>query len=316
MNLVVTLALTLQQVIYVRQKIHSIVEEIPQLPAGITLPDITRADAEKDFTGLLKYLLNFGFYKFGIEITCFMMVVSIGSRSDFMSIYLAIYLLVFTLCSRKTVSRIWAYFLISIAILMPLQYLLCLGFPPILCWKYYWENVNQALLDWLFLPYHFENAVRRPEASRIYCDFFVLLLASRQLFVFKTESHSKDYPGGSNSDQPDNSVVIEDFFTSGKNRYDHSRAAFFTAFCWLTLAIVFWTAMIPDNLLGVGYIIGCFVFLWSGSEFYLRPIRSIIFAWNMLIFYTIAVIAMKISLEVYSPRLVYFVFTHGLIYCR
>lgn len=295
----VTLTLTIYQVICVRQRIHLIRNELPELPVGIILPNVTRADAEKNFTGLLKYLVNFGFYKFGIEITCFVMVIAIGSRTDFMSIVLAIYLLVFTLLSRESLSILWPYFLITIGILLPFQYLLCLGFPPFLCWRYSWERLNRSLLDWLFLPYHVVGVYHPPESHRILSDFLVLLFASLQSIVFRIEFNFPDYPGGSNSGKPEKHVIIGDFFTSGRSHFDQFRAAFFTAFCWLTLAIVFWAAMVPDNLLGVGYIMGCFVFLWSGSEFYLRPIRSIIIAWNMLIFYTISVIVMKIVLEVF-----------------
>ncbi|XP_074605434.1 piezo type mechanosensitive ion channel component isoform X7 [Brevipalpus obovatus] len=300
LDLLVALFLTLRSVVVVRQKIHYIRAGIKPLPPGIALPNVSRGDAEKGFIGLAKFVLNFGFFRFGLELTCFMIAIAIGYRSDSMSVFLAINLAIFTLCSRETVRKVWPYFLAIMSIMLPLEYLMCVGLPPGLCWTYKWSSLPIDLQRWLFLPTGFPNSL---DSSRLFYDFFVIIFSSCQSHVFSIENGSERYthPAGSNCEQDDtqnSSVMIEDFFTSGKNRYDHLRAAFFTSFCWLTLAVVFWAAMAPNNLFGVGYIIGCFVFLWSGSEFYLRPYKSIIFSWKILIFYNISVIISKIILEI------------------
>lgn len=44
---------------------------------------------------------------------------------------------------------------------------------------------------------------------------------------------------------------------------------------WLTLAIMFLAGTNRVNLFSLGYLIGAFVFLWMGSDLYLRDIRVI-----------------------------------------
>lgn len=308
----IALFLTLRSVVAVRQKIRHIRTGIKPLPPGIALPNVSREDAEKGFIGLAKFLLNFGFFRFGLELTCFMIAIAIGCRSDSMSVFLAINLAIFTLCSRETTRKVWPYFLTIMCIMLPLEYFVCIGLPPGLCWTYKWSSLPLELKKWLFLPVDSPNTL---DSSRLFYDFFVIVFSSCQSHVFSIESGPGRYthPAGSNCEQDDtqnSSIMIEDFFTSGKSRYDHLRAAFFTSFCWLTLAVVFWAAMAPNNLFGVGYIIGCFVFLWSGSEFYLRPYKSIIFSWKILILYNISVILAKIILEV-----ICFTFQYLFLFC-
>lgn len=43
---------------------------------------------------------------------------------------------------------------------------------------------------------------------------------------------------------------------------------------WVTLAIMFLTGTNRVNLFSLGYLIGSFVFLWQGTDLYLRPIKS------------------------------------------
>ena len=40
----------------------------PRTPS-VVFPKIKRADADKDIAHLLKYLINYGFYRFGTEVT-------------------------------------------------------------------------------------------------------------------------------------------------------------------------------------------------------------------------------------------------------
>lgn len=45
-----------------------IIDQIIDTPEYV-FENVTREDAEKDFTQLLKFLINYGFYKFGYEVS-------------------------------------------------------------------------------------------------------------------------------------------------------------------------------------------------------------------------------------------------------
>jgi len=66
-------------------------------PTKLLFPHIIRADAEKDLVGLVKYLLNFGFYKFGIEISLIALVSTITYRQDIVAVAYALWLVVLLL---------------------------------------------------------------------------------------------------------------------------------------------------------------------------------------------------------------------------
>lgn len=86
-------------------------------------------------------------------------------------------------------------------------------------------------------------------------------------------------------------------------------------FLWVTLAIVFLAGTNRVNVFSIGYLVGAFVFLWQGSDFYLRPIPKIIkayeelqitiitiyfqfsFRWNWLLGYNVLVITLKTILQ-------------------
>lgn len=48
------------------------------------------------------------------------------------------------------------------------------------------------------------------------------------------------------------------------------------SFLWITLALVFLAGTNRVNIFSVGYLCGAFVFLWHGSDLYLRPISKIL----------------------------------------
>lgn len=68
-NIVYICIVTFWAVILVRQQNYRITRGRPTTRAFFMFPNITRADADKDLTNCLKYLANYGFYKFGVEVS-------------------------------------------------------------------------------------------------------------------------------------------------------------------------------------------------------------------------------------------------------
>ncbi|KAG8229185.1 hypothetical protein J437_LFUL001057, partial [Ladona fulva] len=179
---------------------------------------------------------------------------------------------------REALARVWIYFLLTIAILLPLQYVCAVGLPPGLCVG----------------------------------DFILLLLVCQQHVVFRAERgpNSISHPGGSNRetsldvDDPGLNPV-PDFISNVRQVIHHIghtvelswldvvKRVVLSSFFWVSLAVVFLAGTNRVNLFALGYLAGSFIFLWQGNDFYLRPMNTILNWWNMLLGYNVAVILCK-----------------------
>lgn len=154
-------------------------------------------------------------------------------------------------------------------------------------------------------------------------DFIVFMLIYRQKKVFDIEIRNPpNYPGGSNK-----SVVSDienlglqpfenptsDFLSSIRDWLDVTKNAILCGFFWVTLAVVFLAGTNIGDVLAIGYLLGSFIFLWQGSDFYLRPIRSILHRWNLLLAYNVFNIAIKVIIQ--FPACVYSNFLEGTMKC-
>lgn len=302
----VILILTLNSVVSIRQHVFRYRNGKPIPPAGVLFVNVSRRDADHGFFGSVQFLFNYGFYKFGLEFTVLSIILLVGYRMDIMSLMFSISLFLFSLLQRTTIKKIWPFFTGFIATLIPIQYLLSLGLPIGLCAEYPWtDTMSPDLRAWLYLP----SFQITPNVKLLIYDFVVLLLASRQWIVFNTETLMlpQNGGGGSNAEtfnEPNQQKILKgkdevpDFFTFSKTALDHVKSVFFSCFYWVTLAVVFLTATGRRNLFGLGYILGCFFFLWNGSEFYLKPLQTIIKTWKIILAYTASVILLKTILQV------------------
>ncbi|XP_030554835.1 piezo-type mechanosensitive ion channel component isoform X6 [Drosophila novamexicana] len=269
--------------------------------------NITRADAEKDLVGLAKYLLNFGFYKFGIEISLIALVSTITYRQDIVAVAYALWLVVILLLKRSQCAKMWGIFQTFFAISILLQYIVLVGLPPGWCMVYPWDegSFGESIQRWTMLP----GALNFNHVPKLIFDFIVLIILNRQKSIFCIEQRyatNDDYPGGSNR-----SVIADiaqlgrvpfdnpthDFCSYIRNYSDILKNGVLCGFYWFTLAVVFLAGTNIADLLALGYLIGAFVFLWQGSDFYLRPIKTIISRWKWLLAFNVANILIKTSFQ-------------------
>lgn len=124
---------TLRKIIRIRQCFHRKVHSEPLDTPQIMFPSIAREDADKGVPQCLKFLFNYGFYKFGVEVCLVGIVALIGTRLDFYSVLYSMWLLLFFPLKRKTVSKIWPFFKIFAIILIPVQYSFVVAPPTWLC---------------------------------------------------------------------------------------------------------------------------------------------------------------------------------------
>ncbi|KAJ8729263.1 hypothetical protein PYW08_000844 [Mythimna loreyi] len=273
--------------------------------AKTIFPNVTRKEADIDLVHCIKYFINFGFYKFGVEITMICLMGVIGSRMDLYAVFYAGWLLVLVSIRRTTQMRVWPAFTACITFLVPLQYMIAVGFLPQLCVTYPWEGNDQQMKHirtWMFLPY----AASPPHTFKLIFDYFLLLFATRQMKVFRIEKIvGEDYKGGSNCENigadwetPNFVNPVPDFLTTVGTWLDVLKRLVFLGMLWVTLAIMFLTGTNRVNLFSMGYLIGSFIFLWQGTDFYLRPKSAILKWWSWLLKYNVVVVVVKTLLQI------------------
>ncbi|ESO89783.1 hypothetical protein LOTGIDRAFT_124598, partial [Lottia gigantea] len=279
-------------------------EQIVKPKTGIVFPEIKREDADKGLKNCIMYFFNYGFYKFGLEICYITTAATISIRADAYAVLYAIFLGILLLLSRRGNSRIWPLYTIVLAILLPLQYLSCVGFPLGLCLKYPWKHettLDQNLEQWLFLP----DYAYPPHPFKLLADFIQLLFVCLQWRVFRIENRQEvQDEGGDNQDilpeveaNTPIPALYNDFTASTLSYLDVIKYFVFGYMFWVTLAIVFLTGLTRINLFSMGYVIAVFCFMWYGQEFLLKPLRKLLRGWNILLGYTFCVLFAKAALQ-------------------
>lgn len=102
--------------------------ESPERP-NVLFEGVTREDADKNIKLLFKYLHNYGFYKFGIEITLVMLVILICYRGDAVSIVYIVWLCIILCVERRTMQFIWPIFQYFVIVATVMQYAIILNLP-------------------------------------------------------------------------------------------------------------------------------------------------------------------------------------------
>ncbi|XP_017788930.1 PREDICTED: piezo-type mechanosensitive ion channel component [Habropoda laboriosa] len=296
---------TLRKIIRIRQcfyrKAHSEPLDTPQ----VMFPSVTRETADKGLPECLKFLFNYGFYKFGVEFCLIGIVALIGTRLDFYSVLYSIWLLLFFSLKRTTISRIWPFFKLFAIILLPVQYSFVVAPPSWLCIDYPWHNSEtlRRLQEWMYFP----DPDFPPNPRKLMCDFILLMMIVRQSLVFRIEQRSSasgtDFPAGhnysvyQNMEKPNFANPVKDYVSHIHCWLDVVKRGVLMSLMWVTLSIMFLAGTERTNLFSLGYLIGAFVFLWQGSDFYLRPVKTILKWWNFLIGYNVIVIFSKALLQ-------------------
>nr|XP_031827665.1 piezo-type mechanosensitive ion channel component isoform X1 [Nomia melanderi] len=296
---------TLRKIIRVRQCFYRKgIGELLETPQ-VMFPSITRADADKGIPECLKFLFNYGFYKFGLEICLIGIVALIGTRLDFYSVLYSVWLLLLFSLRRRTISRIWPFFKVFGVIMLPVQYSLVVALPSWLCIDYPWSNseILRRLQEWMYFP----DPDFPPNPRKLMCDFILLMMIVRQSLYFRIEqrtvANGKEFPAGHNysvyqdMEKPNFVNPVKDYVSHIHSWLDVLKRGVLMSLMWITLSIMFLAGTKRTNLFSLGYLIGAFVFLWQGSDFYLRPVRTILRWWNMLIGYNVVVIFSKALLQ-------------------
>ncbi|CAG5120702.1 unnamed protein product, partial [Candidula unifasciata] len=250
---------------------------------GILFSSITRADADKGIVSCIKFFANYFFYKFGLECCYIMTAVTVCLRVDAVALVYIVLVAAIMMMSRRTIANLWPIYKLVLAILLAVQFIVVLGFPPGVCIQYPWaenKNLTPNLKQWLYLP----DYIKPPHSLVLIADFLQLLFVSLQAFVFSIEGNRERmerYGGGDNADilddvEQNKPIPCKDFTLEQTKGIDMVKHLVFEHMFWLTMAIVFITGATRINIFSLFYVIAVFCFMWFGKEFFLKPLRSML----------------------------------------
>nr|XP_033468806.1 piezo-type mechanosensitive ion channel component 1 isoform X1 [Epinephelus lanceolatus] len=304
-HLMVLMLLVFEATVYRHQAHHyrQLQRSPPTIPA--LFPAATRDTLDKGLIPCFKYLLNYTFYKFGLEI-CFLMTVNvIGQRMNFLVIIHGCWLVAILVRRRRAeIAKIWPKYCLFLSIFMIYQYLLCVGIPPALCIDYPWRwntpvLMNSALIKWIFLP----DFYTVPNSKNLIADFVLLMCASQQWKVFECE-HTEEWMvlAGENTDDPEpmegRLFNPAPNFINCRSYLDMAKVLVFRHLFWFVLSVVFITGATRISVFGLGYLLACFFFLLFGTRLLVKPSRTRLVMWDCLIIYNVAVIISKNMLSI------------------
>ncbi|CAB3409370.1 unnamed protein product [Caenorhabditis bovis] len=307
--IVSVIALAFQSIVIYRQRNYRSSHGLSDSNSSRVFPDFHPSHYDKTLVNALKFAIDYGFYKFGFEICIIAMGIDAWIRMDTLGAIQCLWIVVFAMSSRTVCRGIWYIYVVYMSILYPLQFILYVGLPPDACIEYPWTNLlswlsataNRNLTAILGLPTY--NMPWPP--AYLIIDFFVLLLASCQLSVFRNEGDDNEtiYSDGFYNIKADNPK--HDFLSCKKSAVDYLKTIIFHYGHWITLVATLAAGIAGTSLFALGYIVITLWLLWQGNNLYVMNARSHSFEktlkrWNMLLVYTLFTITAKVVLQIFG----------------
>lgn len=140
-----------------------------------------------------------------------MLVIVAWVRMDFVAAVLALWLIIFSILPRAGSRILWPFFVIYLAIQLPIIYAMHVGLPQVLCQSYPWFNwltdaswlyptdkTRLGFVDNFLRFFNMANYKADPAdySKFMIADFFLLLIAACQERVFRREK--PEHPAGDN----------------------------------------------------------------------------------------------------------------------
>ncbi|CAH1996618.1 unnamed protein product [Acanthoscelides obtectus] len=298
----------LWSIVCARQRIvrkqHGLDTQTPE----VMFPEITYRESDINLKTFLKYVLNYGYYRLGYEITLICLVVVISVRLDGYAIIYAGWLCVLLALPRIVVRYIWILFTSFISLSIIWQYIMVLGAPPQWCYEYEWETRTHywtVAQDFWFLVDNYHP----PPPYKLAAESVLALFACKQLQNFNLEirlSHRGNsyYEGGNNHsiishfEEPDHVNPVTDFTTYNTSYLDVFKRILFSFSYYGSMWIVFLGSVNRVNIFSIVYLCYVFVHLWYGLNLYYKPLPVILKYWNQLIAQNVIIILIKALLQV------------------
>ncbi|GMT25385.1 hypothetical protein PFISCL1PPCAC_16682 [Pristionchus fissidentatus] len=317
------LLLAIQSVVFYRRAFARAQAEIDgaaPLPASaryICFPAQSPQSLDQNLSSFCKWLVDYSFYKFGVEISIIFMAIHIWVRMDAIAVCTSVFIILIVLSPRPLIRALWPILLCYLAVIFPLQYALHVGFPPMECIPYPWwpndDSPSDASYGWLrslVVLFNLSAYGVKWSGGFFISDFLALVAVASQLYVFTEES--EEHPAGDNKSiyigrdigiLPDNPHY--DFIAKQRSFVDYAKIFVFQYGHWVTLLMVLIAGLGGTSLFALGYIVLSLSMLWEGNNLYLmKNHRLTLFRWKLVLAYTAIVIMLKTALQLLGCSLI------------
>lgn len=171
---------TIFHAIKLRQKMKRQKEGKFQKTPEVCFEGITRENADESFSKLIKYLVNYGFYNFGKELTLFMLVLVIFKRVNWFALFYTMWLVLLIPRRRKESKILWNIAALSIALSILIQCaILALFVLMKSCFEPTRDGEGIVMFLYYFFLKHFQSF--HDEPSLLTYDFILLTFMSCQV---------------------------------------------------------------------------------------------------------------------------------------
>ena len=102
----------------------------PLITPYIVFDNISRSDADKSIVDLMKFLVNYCFYKFGVELTLIMFMIVILHRLDGYAFFYAFWFCIIAFKNQNKLERVWHHAIFWLTVSIILQCLILNGISP------------------------------------------------------------------------------------------------------------------------------------------------------------------------------------------
>nr|CAH7718575.1 unnamed protein product [Callosobruchus chinensis] len=301
-------ASSLNNIVFARQRIKRMQRGLPKRIPDVMFPEVTFQEADYSLKNFIKYILNYGYYRFGYEISLIMTAAVIAVRLDGYAIMYSAWLCLLLILKRGVVRWLWTLFVLFTSLSISWQYIMAIGLPPQWCHEYEWETRTHywtVAQDFWFLADNYKP----PPIKKLIAESLLLTFACRQLHNFWKEiRHARTpnfvYDGGSNKsilvhfEELGHQNPVSDFTTYTTSYLDMFKRIFFNASYYGAIWIVFLGGVNRNNVFSVVYLCYVFVYLWYGLNLYYKPLPLILRSWNNLIAQNVLIIMAKALLQV------------------
>jgi hypothetical protein len=228
------------------------------------------------------------------------MVLLICTKNDLFTIaYIPIFIQ-FAFKKSQNLQSTCKFASIYVLVLMLIQIAALIGF-----------EVNESFMNDFFNFYAEEIfGDLKYSPTNLTFDFILLLMLTSLTVAFetaeKTDFSENPFKDGGENDSIFSSGISDAIYKHPNysfndkitNSMDLIKRYIFKIQYWVTIAIVFFVGTHQIDIFSLCYIICSFVFLWQGSEFYLKPLPSLLRQWNSLLLYNIVAITLKVLIKI------------------
>ncbi|KAL7042426.1 hypothetical protein ACKWTF_001133 [Chironomus riparius] len=253
-----------------------------KLSLPIETPCTIFGSEKVDITYFIKFLIDYGYQNFGVELTLFGFLILMFSRLDFISVFYAPFFVILTFLKQRQLKVFWIITTGFVASSVFLQSLI-IGFFVMFkkC------HAFQSRMERTISPTSKILGNLHENPWILSYDFALLVILGCHHFP-----------------TPSNFIMSSIFEHEGTPLFNNVKELLkkivFKCHLWMMLTLMFFIGTIHARVFALGYITASFIFFWQGADFYSKPLKTIKKWWNILLIYNVCVMLIRYSIKVFG----------------